>query len=143
LTEIERAAFAADRVWSLLATWGGSGGYGDIDQLGMIGGGSFGTCGCDGGFDTIGHGTLGIREPRLDLRDQFARVVAACEPGTARIDIEIETTVQEIVDVGVTVTNAGARTGTVHDCVVDGVWDTFVAIPNAPAHATTRFAFGV
>ncbi|MGE5186193.1 MAG: VWA domain-containing protein, partial [Acidobacteriota bacterium] len=99
--QVDRAAFAVNQAWSLFATWGGRGGYGDLDTEGDIGLGGFGTCGCgDGGIsDTFGFGTATIK---LDLRSQFARGVGACRHGQ-RVTIGIETTREEIVDVDVDV----------------------------------------
>jgi hypothetical protein len=134
--EVELAAFALDSVWAMLATWGGKGGYSDAEEIGRIGLGRFSTCGCDDGVGTIGHGTGSIGTPRLDLRAQLAKAVAACQPGAASVKIDLETTLQEIVDVDVTIAHGPPA---LHDCVVEGVWDTFLAIPNAPAHAHTSF----
>ena len=131
--QVEHAAFAVNRAWSLFATWGGRDGYSDVQPDGF-GFGSIGTCGCgDGGIsDRFGFARGGVK---LDLREQFAKAVAACRRGDERVEIAIETTREEIVGVDVTTDSA------IRDCIADGVWDTIVAIPNAPEHATTRFVF--
>jgi hypothetical protein len=133
--DIDLAAFVLDGAWAMLATWGGKGGYSDAEDIGRIGLGTIGTCGCDGGIGDFGHGTGTGVMPRLDLRAQLARAVAGCQPRGASVKIDLETTLQEIVDVGVTVDGPRA----LHDCIVDAVWDTFLAIPNAPEHAHTSF----
>ncbi len=135
---IERAAFAVDSAWSLLATWGGTGGYNDLGEIGTMGMSSSGGCCGDVGTTSSDRGYVIAASPVLDLRAQFADAVALCKPDGARVEIEIETTQQEIVDVEVEVTG-GSRA--LHDCIVEGVWDTPVAIKNAPEHATTSFAF--
>jgi hypothetical protein len=147
--EIDRIAHAVNAAWSLSGTWGGSSGYADIAGMGLGGGGISSSCGGDpGGGVGTGFGTIGAATPKLELRGQFAAAVAACHPGDARVSIQVETTLLEIVGVTVTVEpHAGtpARPNvlrTVHDCVDAAVWDTMVAIPNAPDHATTSFTFG-
>ncbi len=134
--QVERAAFAVNQAWSLFATWGGRGGYGDLPEETGFGIGGIGTCGCgDGGIsDSFG---IRVATIKLDLRAQFARGIDACRRGQ-RVAIDIETTREEIVDVGVEVSPADRE---VHDCVVEAVWNTMIAIPNAPEHATTRFVF--
>jgi hypothetical protein len=144
-TEIDRAAMALNTVWSLYASWGGTAGYSDAEGRFGFGTGRFDTCGCDTGIGTIGHGTPGFIVPRTDMHAQLAAVVAACHPGHAHVEIELETTLQEIVGVAVTVTGGGAsgreQEKVIHDCVVEGVWNTWLAIPNASAHAYTQLAF--
>jgi Mg-chelatase subunit ChlD len=138
---IERAAAALDSAWSLLATWGGTGGYNDVGMIGSIGGTSTGSCCSDFGTSSSDRGYSTVNLEPLDLRAQFADAVAHCKPDGARIEIAIELTQEEIVEVAVGVTGAGAREQALHDCVVDAVWDTPVAVKNAPEHATTKFAF--
>ena len=57
-----------------------------------------------------------------------------CHANGARIETELETTREEIVGVDVQVADRA-----LHDCVTERVWDTFLAIPNAPEHTFTRF----
>jgi hypothetical protein len=138
---IERAAAAVDSAWSLLATWGGTGGYNDLGMIGSIGGTSTGSCCNDFGSSVSDRGYTTVNLAPLDLRAQFADAIARCKPDGARVEIEIELTQEEIVEVTVAVNGAGAREQALHDCVVDAVWDTPVAVKNAPEHTTTRFAF--
>jgi hypothetical protein len=140
LNEVEVAAFALNDVWALYGTWGGKGGYADLGGIGRIGFGTIGSgCGCgDTGIGDFGR-TLGFGGFRLDLRQQLVKAVEACQPDRAHVEIELETTREEIVDVDVSVIGAVGPPSTLHDCVVDKVWDTLLGIPNAPAHAHTKF----
>jgi hypothetical protein len=127
--EIERAAYAVNEVWAMTASWGGSDGYGDIDAIGV---GRFGSgCGCGGGSigDSIGLGTIGYVTTKLDLKQQLERGIARCKPGGAHVEIDLELTLNEIVDVTVKTDPA------LHDCIVEAVWDTPVTIANAPSHS--------
>lgn len=133
--QVDRVAVAVNSVWSLFARWGGSGGYEDLGGMGTIGVGRFSGTSHDGGVsDTVGftEGHIG-----LDLRRQIQPALAGCGAGTARVDVRVETTQEEIVDVGVDTASAVLK-----DCVTEALWDTTLRIANAPQHATTRVAFG-
>jgi hypothetical protein len=133
--EIKRAAFAVNDVWSLLGTWGGSDGYGDVDKIGLGGWGR--GCACGGSGDIgIGVGSFGTLGRKLDLKAQLERGIARCKPGNAHIEIDLEMTVNEIVDVHVTADPA------LHDCIVEAVWDTSVVIPDAQNHSYAHTVFG-
>jgi hypothetical protein len=134
--QAEKLAFAVNSVWSLIARWGGRGGYEDLGGFGTIGGRRFGTIGR--------HRSHGIPVPPrvtrvLDLRDQLRPAIAKCKRTTSLIEIHVETTLNEIVALGVRVTPADP---TLQVCIVEAVWDTTLLIPNAPLHATSRVAFG-
>jgi hypothetical protein len=138
--QIETAARAVDPVWSLLTSWGGKDGYG----LGVSG------CGCGAGatvgtgsYGTGCTGTLGVGHllPGLELHAQLQPVIAECHADDVRVSIEVETTREEIVDVDVHVTGAGARAAQLRDCVLEGTWNTMLSIPDAPASADTRVEF--
>jgi hypothetical protein len=120
--DVERAALAVNSAWSLLATWGGSGHYPELEGFGTIG---FGACGCSssdpGGF---GSGSAGRAWP-LDLSAQLAPVVAACHPGEQHVDVEVELTREEIVDVTVT-----GGTEALRACVSEGVWNITLSLSN-------------
>ena len=138
--EIDRAAFAVDSAWSLLATWGGTGGYKDL--AGDLGG--FGTSGCGcgsgGSSDTIGIGHFGTIAPRLDLRSQLqAAVEARCHLGTTHVRVALEMTLDEIVDVQVTMPPDQRALA---DCVVEAVWDTAVVLPAPPTHSHADLVLG-
>lgn len=132
--EIDAAAYVVDSVWSLFATWGGTGGYADT-ELAMNAVGGFSTCGGDTGT-TGGGGYADAHPVVLDLRDQLAPVIAACRADDHRIAITIETTRDEIVAVAV-----AADAPDVRDCVEEGVWDVPLALATPVAHATSRVTF--
>jgi hypothetical protein len=136
LHEVQRAAFAVNEMWSLLGTWGGNDGYGDLDQIGY-GRSGFG-CGCGGSsdFGSIGLGSFGFINTKLDLKTQLERGIARCAPGTAHVEIDLELTVNEIVDVHVKAAPA------LHDCIVEAVWDTSVTLANAPTHSYAHTVLG-
>ena len=139
--EVARAAFGVDRAWSLLATWGGTGGY--ADRIGLHGT-HFGT-GCGGCGDwasgTSGRGSYGWTT-RESADAQLAHAVATCGVGTARVELVLELTRSEIVDVEATIVPAGTEpsitTGAWHDCIVDAVWNTDLVIPAPAEHQTRR-----
>jgi hypothetical protein len=129
---VARAAFAVNESWSLMVTWGGTGGFADL------GGGGFASGGfcCDtGGSTDIGHGTAtgGVH---LDFKKQLAPVVARCGAQGVALSIVIETTREEIVDVHVTGHDDAMRA-----CIEEAVWATSLQIPNAPSHTTTSTKF--
>lgn len=132
--QVDRLAVAVNSVWSLFAQWGGSGGYEDLGGMGTIGMGRFGSSSHDGIGDTVGFTTGHIA---LDLRRQLQPALDGCRAGAARVDVMVETTDEEIVEVGVDAPNPALQT-----CVAEALWDTTLRIPNAPLHATTRVAFG-
>ncbi len=139
--EVLQAALAVNEVWSLFATWS-KGGYGDLEETGS-GRGGFGTC-C-GTLGTVGHGIgSSFGTPALDLKAQLANAIAACHANEQRIDLTIETTRDEIVDVAVELDSAlSPRVARpLKACVEDATWDTFLALADAPDHATTHVAFG-
>ena len=53
--------------------------------------------------------------------------------------IHVETTREEIVDVGVDVAPVGPA---LHDCIVEAVWDTTLRLAHAPPRAEQTVAFG-
>jgi hypothetical protein len=140
-TQLERAAHAVNTVWSLFARWGGSAGYADfgVGGLGLRG---VGTSCCGSSFGHGGFGTFGTigRRPPLALRDQLVPALAACGGSGDRVELVVETTREEIVDVEVT---ASGRDGaTRRACITEAVWELALQIPDAPARASTRVVFG-
>lgn len=127
----ERAARAVNSVWSLYATWGGDDGYGDNGGLGGVGWGT--TCDCHGGF-IDGIGGPGFLHGRVDLAPELARIARTCRPDQ-RVDVEVETTREEIVDVTVQAVSAETRR-----CVEEALWNAWLVAPGAPARTITRFA---
>jgi hypothetical protein len=130
--QIQRAAAAVNSVWSLIATWGGHGSY--PDDFGF-GDGFTGACGCDGRSDDMGS-TFGLGGPKLDLTSQLAPAVASCHPGNAHLDVDVEITRQEIVDVAVQ-----GGTPSLRACVTEAVWRIELAIHDPPDHDTIRASF--
>jgi hypothetical protein len=134
--EIARAAFVLDSFWSLFGQWGGSGGYGDED-LGRIGLGGSGGSSDDFGIGDRGFGHGSGTGIHLDFHSQLQPAIDACHAGSVRVEVETETTIEEIVDVAVTTADP-----TVAACVADKVWDTFLSIEHAPSHTRTTTVFG-
>jgi hypothetical protein len=137
--EVDRLAAAVNGAWSLYGTWGGTGGYADLPGGGGAGWGT--TCDCSGP-GTIGHGSgtgAGVRNDFAEqLRAQLADAVASCHPDGARVGLTVETTLDEIVDVDVTVMPAAPA---VRDCIVEAVWRVPLATKHTPEHATTELAY--
>jgi hypothetical protein len=123
LAAADLAARAVNSQWSLLATWGGDGGYA---EAGVSLSGSSG-CGCggsmDGGFGSH-TGTVRYTGPTVD--DQVAGAIAACRKDVAgaTIELAIETTQHEIVGVAATIGGVTGEVATRLDaCVETPVWD--------------------
>jgi len=72
---------------------------------------------------TIGRVGPGPTLPTVDLSPQFAHVITRCGLGEAHIEVELELTEAEIVDVRVLAPPAVAR------CVEDAIWDTSISVP--------------
>ena len=140
-------AHAVNTVWSLYTEWGGQFGYGeDIVR---------GACGCMGlrsigshSHSTgigYGHGTRNPPPP-FDLEPQLERAVLGCGLGSHRVTADIENTLDEIVDVTVTVAPDSSSTPlarqSLRDCVVERIWETQITVPAAHPHDTTRVVFG-
>jgi len=133
--EIARAAFALDSFWSFFGTWGGSGGYGD-EELGRIGMGGFGSSSDDFGSSDGGFGHGSGTGTHLDFHAQLQPAIDACHARNARVEIETETTVEEIVDVAVRTSDPF-----IQSCITEKVWDTFLSIEHAPRRTTTTTVF--
>ena len=129
----ERAARAVNTVWSLYAAWGGDDGYEDGVMFGRAGFGiSCGTCGGD--FTDTGIGVMGGHGPELTA--ELTRIVNTCKPDH-RIDVEVETTFEEIVEVSVTTDSATTRT-----CVEHALWNAWLNVPRAPGRIVTTLHVG-
>jgi hypothetical protein len=142
---VDRAARAVNDEWSLVATWGGKQGYADTENLGR--GYGTGRC-CDpdrGGRGGAGSG--GRFVPSIDLRPQLLPAIEACQASHHRVQIELELTRAEIVDVGVVVvpglgSDSPAALRAMHDCIVERVWDIPLAVALRVDHDTKRIAIG-
>jgi hypothetical protein len=77
--------------------------------------------------------------PPLELSAQLAPAVAACHPGDHHVDIEVELTREEIVEVTVTGGTAALRA-----CVTEGVWNTTLSLaaPEQREHDVVVTSFG-
>lgn len=128
--EVDRAAMAVNDVWSLYAAWGGDGGYAERLGFGHGGGGIGGSTDTATIVDTIGTTRI---TPEVDLSAQLAGPLAAC--GDAHGTIEIDLTLDEIVDVAVAVASAQQQ------CLEDAVWNTLVAVPHAAARSHAHIVF--
>ena len=134
LAQVDREAYAVNSVWSLVARWGGTRGYQNDEE--EIGGLMGNICGCDMVDDvgmTVGNGSVA---PPLDVKPQLASAIAACHPGSAHVDLAIELTGEEIVDVTV-----DGATGALRDCLTEAVWNTELRLDTPPAHAVTHVIF--
>ncbi len=124
--EVADAAHAINREWSLLAQWGGTAGYADLEIEAGVG---LSGCGCAsvGSFSTSSHcgGAVGSREP---IEDQIERGIRACHL-TGKLEISLELTRAEIVDVNVATPDRAAR-----DCVTEAVWDVPLVLDQPPEH---------
>lgn len=127
----ERAARAVNSVWSLFGTWGGDDGYSDRGMIGRAGFGRMcGRCNGEPGGFGFGSGRLGSVP---DLETELARIVRTCKPSQT-VDVEVETTLEEIVEVDVQAVSSDTRR-----CVEDALWNAWLVVPGAPARTTTRF----
>jgi hypothetical protein len=94
---------------------------------------------------TIGHARQ--RTNIDDLRAQLAPAIAACKAGDHRVEVGLELTLSETVDVDVTVVprlagDSPAALSALHDCLVDAVWDTPLTLANPIDHDTKRVVLG-
>ncbi len=139
------AAKAVNSHWSLVARWGGPGGYADGFGLGLTGSGS--GCGC-GEPSTMGFGRssgYGFIN-RGTLRDQLAKAVAGCSRADVEIALRVETTLDEIVDVEAKATVRGnervpADGGGIETCVQEAVWNTLIHLTSRLEHETANLTY--
>jgi hypothetical protein len=118
--ELQRLARAVDDVWSLGATWDGSGGYaGRVTERETPGG--YG-CGCEDGPGTSGYGRAAEPQVQLgSLAHQLERATATCRhANSAQVTIDVELTDNEIVDVAV---HGGDEA-----CITDAVWAAHIEL---------------
>lgn len=119
-------ARAVNAHWSLYAQWGGRAKY--TEGFGMGGmGGSGSICGCDS-IGTIGHGRgTGSYYPPTDLEHQLWPLLAACHVEEATIQVHLEMTLTEIVDLSATISPPNGTSAAVlrqqQTCVEDALWD--------------------
>jgi Mg-chelatase subunit ChlD len=138
----DAAAHAANAKWSLLAVWGGPGGY--VAESELLG--SWSGCGCMGPSDTLGgFGYAGIRVEHPPVADQIRDAIAACRTGAAAgagVAIALETTREEIVGVAVTISGVDATTAAAtRACVEAAAWDVPLAIVSPAEHATHQLTY--
>jgi hypothetical protein len=133
--QIDLAACAVNGVWSLFATWGGSGGYGETeltaDVEGGISIGGIGTSSVDT-VDTVGFARSQAPELTLELQGAVAR----CKP-PATVVVRVETTFDEIVDVDVVTPDLGP----IESCIREAIWDTSLVLHHPLDHANARLTF--
>lgn len=128
---VHAAARAVNSAWSLLATWGPRGGYGDLDSLGTFG---FGSIGTSSRHTSIGVGPRSVeRTPTDDLIAQLGPAVRACN-ATGTVSLVVELTLEEIVDVSVSFADDRDRARA--DCITEAVWDATLVLAAAPRHTT-------
>lgn len=133
--ELQVVARAVNDAWVLYGAWGAADGYGD-QGFSEVSGGICG-CGPDGGTGGFGFAAA----PRVhasgpSIAVQLARATAACHVD-ARVDVSIELTESEIVDVAVTAPRADLRT-----CVTEAVWNTLLFVADPQPHAVETIALG-
>lgn len=133
----DEQARAVNGKWSLYAAWGGTGTY----EVHGGAGSSSGICGCDAP-GRIGHG-IGVGNVRLgtsqqtDLRAQLADQLATCNLGTERVQVDVELTLTEIVDV-----HARAQRPEHARCVEEVVWASAPTIANPRPFQVMSFVAG-
>jgi hypothetical protein len=135
LKSIDDAAKSVNNGWSLVGTWGGTGGYGPEGG----GSGSFGMASCciggsigDVGVGTGGFGTVG----HLDVSMQLRNALRACRAEKLKVDVTLELTLEEIVGVKV----SGAKD--LDSCIEEAIWNVPLAIDHPPIHSTSEFSLG-
>jgi hypothetical protein len=133
--DLQVVAHAINEAWVLYGAWGDASGYADqgLSELDSIG------CGCDdsslqGGFGFGNAPTVRMTGPSIAA--QLEHATAACHID-ARVEIAIELTEHEIVDVAVTAPRADLR-----DCVTEAVWNTALSVSNPEPHAFETIALG-
>ncbi len=131
LEGVQAAAEAVNDAWSLVATWGPRGGYGDLETYGTIGIGSFSTH--SNHHSIVGVGKAGERPRPDELIAQLGPVVRACKP-RSKVFLVVELTIEEIVDLSLAFTDERDRA--LSDCITNGVWDASLALATPPSHAT-------
>ncbi|HEV7558172.1 MAG TPA: VWA domain-containing protein [Kofleriaceae bacterium] len=134
MLDVERAAHAMTDHWALGARWGGTGGYAQTEDVGF---GRIGTTSGGHSSTTIVDSIAVANAPIVfDLRPQLERAIAGCHVAHHRVVIDLETTRQEIVDVGATISpklvdpEPPAVLDTIRTCVVEAVWDMTLALPS-------------
>lgn len=139
------AAKAVSSRWSLVARWGGNGGYAGEPAGGGAGWGS--VCGC-GAPGTIGHGfgTGSGTWNKGSLRDQLAAAVAGCTRADVEIALTVETTLDEIVDVDAKATARSGNkpvtdAGVIETCVEEAVWNTMIFLSPSREHDTASLTY--
>ncbi|HET9993525.1 MAG TPA: VWA domain-containing protein [Kofleriaceae bacterium] len=134
--DLQVVARAVNEAWVLYGEWGDGDGYGDASFANLYGSG----CGCDDGGMQGGFGFGSVPTVHMfggpTLAQQLERATAACHVD-ARVEIAIELTDQEIVDVAVTAPRAALR-----DCVTEAVWATMLSINDPQLHAFETIALG-
>jgi Mg-chelatase subunit ChlD len=140
--QILDAAHAVNARWSLFTTWKGHDGYSDIAEGGGTGVGA--VCGC-GRPGTFGHGSgTGTRAPGIStsaLATQLRDGMRACHVDDDRVEVRVETTLQEIVGLDVKVSGAKDLAAK-RECAEAALWSVQLALPDAPRHATTTVVIG-
>jgi hypothetical protein len=133
--KIDKLAHAVTSTTSLFARWGGSVPF--AESTGGFGEGGTGRWGglSNDAIGSIGHGSRVIP---VDLGAQLQPMVASCELGTAKANVTIELTFQEIVDVQVRIEGGGARAPALKTCVEEIVWDFFPALPSLEPSRTEQ-----
>ncbi len=144
IAALDAAKAVSDR-WSLVARWGGAGGYADMPAGGGTGWGTI--CDC-GNYGTIGHGsgTGSAVDVSPSLQAQLFEAVGRCTRDDLTIALTVETTLDEIVDVSAIVTlrnHKGAPTDAqaIATCVEEAVWGTNIKFAQPRSHATAQLTF--
>jgi hypothetical protein len=139
------AAQALSERWSMMAKWGGEGGYADQPGGGGTGWGTSCDDGCE--YGTIGHGSgTGEGVTGAPIRDQLYSAMKRCVRDEVKITLTVETTLEEIVDVTVKATQRpGMAIATdlpqIETCVTEAVWEATIKDPTPREHATHTFTY--
>jgi hypothetical protein len=134
--DLQVIAHAVNEAWVLYGAWGDPAGYDDQGLMEIDSSG----CGCDdsSGLNGFGFGSA----PKIhmigpSIAAQLERATAACHID-ARVEISLELTEHEIVDVSVVAPRTDLR-----DCVTEAVWNTALSVSDPQPHGFETITLGV
>lgn len=137
-TKIQDAAHSVNDGWSLYGAWGGKAGYDPDTTIGI---GRYGTCCGEGTIGTATHDVgFGLgRIAQLDVKMQMRNALRACHAERVRAEITLETTMNEIASVAVSVSTKDAQLA---HCIEEAIWDLALVMNDPPVHWTSEFGVG-
>lgn len=130
----DQLARAVNSAWAMFGRWGGSGGYNESPGgFGMTGGGSF-SSGDRGG---IGHGCCSGSRTAESLESQLRPALRACGAEGERVQVGLELTFEETVEVTVQPLGSDLAAMRKRACLIDAIWDIELAIAVPVEHTAT------